>query len=478
MKRRPLLSLLLSLLVALASSLPCAETVRAGSDLTERLLDLSPRGETRPSTVPALLWTMADDAEFAQAVLARAGAEHRALVDTLLSFVVLTEPIAREQLPDLDFIVDHAPVRPDRAPRWAEVQWQGVKLLRILAPDPTSGRDVRLVRELEAAMDLVTVPKPSAVNGAVLVLRDWWAERGEDPQLTHDPARIPDLGEWMRRLSLLHGDPQVWRAPWMLADLDRDVILRERILARLSADLHAFLAEELTTTLTLLPDSLETLGIARPAWIPRTGSVEGSAALDLWRLSIRMLEVVTGEPVSGADDASRRLAALLWWDNHRHQARYWRDPRMAPSLEPYLRGLEVPEVAGGQNAGTWARSLYIEPSAAELVLERLGPQHRGMVAELVALLPLDRDAAHAAGFVMAVRRRSLIAAPGTGATIVPIAWSDARRFVRRLLGVLTDVEPPPGLEAEQADDFWLAWWEDQRDEAQWSRGGAADAGPR
>lgn len=456
-----------------------SDAAHAAPELPDLVTDLARDAEQQPTTVPALLWTMASDAEFASTVLARAGKGHRALVDSLLSFAALTEPLARVQLPELDRIRDDKPRVEGRAPRWAEVQWQGVRLLRLLAPDPSVGRDVRLVRELDAAMNSVgSVPKPAAVNGAVLVLRDWWAERGEDPTLTHDPERIPDLSGWLQRLELLPDDPQVWRAPWMLADLDRDVVFRERILERLSADRHAHLAEELARTLTLLPDSLATLGIAEPLWDPKTHRVEGHATVDLWRLAIRMLEIITDEPVNGAHDETRRLAALLWWDQHRFEARFWRDPREAPTLAPYLEGLDVAESAGGQNAAVWARSLYIEPSAADLVLQRLDATHRGMTGEIITLLSLDRDGAHAAGFVMAVRRRSVIATPGSGATLTPIIWSDARRFVRRLLTALTSVDEPAGLDAPAADAFWQAWWEEHRDEPQWTRDGNSERGPR
>lgn len=456
-----------------------SDPARAAAKLSDLVTDLAGDAQRQPDTVPALLWTMAVDADFASSVLARAGGDHRALVDTLVSFASLTEPLARVQLPDLDRIRDDKPPVEGRAPRWAEVQWQGVQLLRLLAPDPLVGRDVRLVRELDAAMTGVgSVPKPAAVNGAVLVLRDWWAERGEDPVLTHDPARIPQLSGWLHRLELLPDDPQVWRAPWMLADLDRDVVFRERILARLSPDRHVHLAEELASTLILLPDSLESLGIARPLWDPKTHDVEGHAALDLWRLAIRMLEIITEEPVNGADDQTRRLAALLWWEGHRFEARYWRDPRQAPTIEPYLRGLDVAAAAGGKSAAVWARSLYIEPSAADLVLERLDESHRGMVAELITLLSLDREAAHAAGFTMAVRRRSVIATPGSGSTLSPIIWSDARRFVRRLIAALTEVREPAGLDGAAADAFWQAWWEEHRGEPQWTRDGNSDRGPR
>lgn len=466
------------LLTALALSHGASPALGANAALDELVADLTQAVDERPTTVPGLLWTMARDPAVAEAALGRAGDTHRSLVDTLLCFVSLTEPLAREQLPDLDRSRDDILTREGRPPRWSEVQWQGVQLLRILAPDPTQGRDVRLARELDAAMDSISDPRPAAVNGVVLLLRTWWAERGEDPRLTHDPARIPDLGHWLDRLQLPPDDPRAWQAPRMLADLDRDPVLRERILARLSPERHAHLAAELAAVLTVLPDSLVALGIEEPAWDPRTRSMTGHAAIDLWRIAIETLEIVTGEPVNGADDTTRRLAALLWWDAHRYEARYWRDPLEAPTIAPFLQGLEVPEAEGGQNAAAWARSLYVEPSAAELVLDRLGPEHRGMVAELVALLPLDRDEAHAAGFVMAMQRRSVIAAPGTGATTVPIVWSRARAFVRRLLAALTDVQPPTGLDDPAADAFWMQWWRDHGDEAQWTRGDPDRSGPR
>lgn len=466
--------LLLLVWIASAFALPgAAQTPRSAAEVAPLLSDLGSALDPPPADVPILLWEMARDGEVADAVLARANATHRALVDTLLCFVSLEEPAARVQLPDLFRIDDRVITREGRPPAWADVRWQGVRLLRILAPDPDVGRDVRLVRELEAAMARVSIPQPAAVAGAVIVLRDWWAERGEDPQLTHDRSRILDVDPWLRRLDLLPDDPDAWMAPQLLADLDRDVVLRERLLTRLGPQRHAHLAAELVSVLPMLPDSLQTLGIDPPGWDPKTQKVVGHAAIDLWNLAIRMLEIVTGEPISGGDDQTRRLAALLWWDDHRHEARYWRDPRQAPDLGRFLRGLDVPEEEGGPNAGAWARSLYIEPAVAELVLERLGPEHRGIVAELIALLPLNRDQAHAAGFVMATRRRSVIADPGSSDMVVALVWADARAFVRRLVATLTGIEPPAGLDAAGADSFWLQWWQEHRDDPQWSRGTTA-----
>jgi hypothetical protein len=449
------------------------QAVGSAVEVAPLLSDLGSALDPRPTDVPTLLWEMARDAEAADAVLDRANATHRALVDTLLCFVSLEEPAARAQLPALFRIDDRVITREGRPPAWADVRWQGVRLLRILAPDPGVGRDVRLARELDAAMARVSIPQPAAVAGAVIVLRDWWAERGEDPQLTHDQSRVLDLDPWLKRLDLLPEDPDAWMAPQLLADLDRDMVLRERLLERLSPQRHAHLAAELVSVLPMLPDSLETLGIERPGWDPQTHEVVGHAAIDLWNLAVRMLEIVTGEPVSGGDDRSRRLAALLWWDGHRHEARYWRDPRQAPDLGRFLRELDVPEEEGGPNAGAWARSLYLEPAVAELVLERLGPEHRGIVAELIALLPLNRDQAHAAGFVMAARRRSVIADPGSSSMVVGLVWAEARAFVRRLIAVLTGIEPPAGLDAASADAFWLQWWQENRDDPQWSRGTTA-----
>ena len=448
-----------------------AVPAKAGGEeeLRTLVLDLAQSRAERPTTIPGLLWWMAEDESFSEEVLTRADARHRALTDSLLSFVALKEPAARAQLPDLYRIVDGGPAPPERPTSWPDLQWEGVQLLSRIAPDPEVGRDIRLRRDLAEAMERVRFPQPAAVAGAVLVLERWWAERGEDPGLTHDPSRIPDLDPWLRRLDLPFSDEEAWTAPHMVADLDADPVLRERILARLEPARHAHLAAELAAVLEMLPETLREEGIEPRRWDPDTQTTVGHATLDLWRLSIRMLEVVTGEPISGADDRIRRYAALAWWDRHRHEGRYWRDPRDAPSLAPYLEGLDRPEAEGGQNAGAWARSLYLEPSVADVVLERLGAPHRGLVAELVALLPMDRESAHRAGFAQAMLRRSPDSPPGSRGQTVGIDWDDARRFVRRVLEVLTGLSPPPGVTGQDADAFWERWWNEHRDEAVWSR---------
>ena len=203
---------------------------------------------------------------------------------------------------------DDDPAPRARPTRWVDLQWQGVRLLERIAPDRTVARDIRLLRDLENARDGIEVPRPAAVRGVVEVFRQWWAERGDDPSLTHDPSRIPDLGPWMTRLELPGADPDAWVVPRLLADLDADLVLHVRIARRLDPDRHAFLAAELVQSLRTFPEGFVEAGIEARRWDPDTGRTVGHNAGDLWAIGLELLERCTGRAFSGPNDDMRRLA--------------------------------------------------------------------------------------------------------------------------------------------------------------------------
>lgn len=459
-----------------------AGSARAGAaDLSTMIRGLDPDGMREDFA--SLLWSMGTDEERAAEVLARADRDVASLTDSLLSFVSMTEPEARARMDSLDVARDDV-LPDDRAPRWADLQWAGVRLLRALAPDRTEARDIRLLRDLEEAMAPIATPRPAAVRGVVQVWRRWWADRGEDPTLTHDPTRIPDLTPWMLRLEAAADDPDAWRAPRLLADLDDDLVLRVRVAARIDPERHAFLAAELVASLRTFPEGFVEAGIAPRTWNPQIGRTEGHRAGDLWEIALEFLERAVGRPFSGPDDDGRRLAALGWWEGAQYEARYWRDPRAAPSLDRFLDGLHRDDGTPIE-AARWARTIYLERGIQDVVLDRLDRRHEGTVAELIALLAMPKEQAHAAGFAMAYRS-DVVDQPGVTRRVA-IDWDRARAFLRQLLEHLTGAREPEGVAAlspgAQAS-FWADWWATHRDDPRWSRegfatpGDATDARPR
>jgi len=108
----------------------------------------------------------------------------------------------------------------------------------------------------------------------------------------------------------------------------------------------------------------------------------------------------------------------------------------------------------------------------DLILDRLGPEHRGAVGELIALLPMPKAVAHRSGFAQAYRSQR-VDRPGQMQRVA-IDWDAARAFIRRILSRLTGVDEPAGvaeLPVGAQASFWLDWWAAHRSESQWSRPG-------
>lgn len=441
----------------------------AVADVPTAIRALDPEGTH--DAFEALLWDMARDADFAAEVYEMADGRSRALTDTLVQFVSMTETEATAHIDSLAVPRDRSG-RDRPAPLWSEVQWQGVQLLRRIAPDASVARDVRFRREMDQAMDGVTRPQRAAVRGVVEVARQWWAERGENPELTHDPTRIPDIDTRVARLDLAADDPEVWAAPGLLADLDADLVLHVRVARRLDPDRHAHLVAELVQALRSFPEDFTDAGIAARRWDASRGRTVGHNAADLWAIALELLERCTGRFFSGPDDTIRRLAALGWWEGAQYEARFWRDPTDAPTLARFLEdGLVGPD-GRPRRAAVWAREVYLERGVRDLVVDRLGPPQRNTVAELIALLPMPAADAHAAGFAQAYRS-DVVDQPGVTRRVA-VDWDAARDFLRRMLTRLTGVEEPAGvasLEPGARASFWLDWWAAHRDEPQWSRPG-------
>lgn len=449
--------------------LACVSTV-ARADLSTTIATLDPDG-TRES-FQGILSDMERDAEYAARVLDHVDHRFAALTDTLVQFVGMTEAIATSRFDGLYVPNDLDRDVEEWAPQWFELQWQGLLVLERIAPDPGVARDVRFRSDLRRALDAVERRQRAAVAGVVEVVRRWWAERGDDPTLTHDASRIPDIDAWTARLDAPADDPDVWAAPWMLADLDADPVLRVRVARRIDPDRHAHLAAELVESLLTYPEGFTEVGIERPHWDPERGVTVGHTAADLWSIAVEILERCTGRPFSGADETIRRMAAVAWWESAKYQARYWRDPRDAPSLARYVeRGL-VRGDGTPRRAAEWARDVYLERGMHDVILDRLGPEHHGAVGELIALLPMPKDVAHVSGFAQAYRATRFDRPDAMQR--VAIDWDSARAFIRRMLTRLTGVEEPAGiaqLPVGAQASFWLDWWAMHRDEPQWSRAG-------
>lgn len=432
-------------------------------------------GVEEPTGLPELLLTMAEDPAVARRVLEGADRQSMAITDSLLSFLALPEPGARRRLPELHVVRDFGPPPGERPPTWADVREQGVRLLERVALDPTVGRDQRLRRELDRLRREAPDPKPSDVAGLVKLFEQWWIDRGDDPALTHDPSRIPDVAPWVERIESETGE-QAWSRLEILRFLDSDGLRRRLFLDALSPAHHAHLAAEMVEVQKLHGVDLRELGVPPRRWIPEEGRFHGHRASDLREHARAVLRRVTARIDSGADELALRNDWLHWWQRARFEARWWRDPRSSPTLDRWFTGLDRPEEEGGVAVGGWLRELYITAGARELVLEQLEEEHEALVSEIVAFLPLDREEAQARGFQLAYRREPLVPRSGFGGNWVAIPWDEARMLIVEVLETITGGSAPDLGVAELGGDelttdlrFWQDWWRKEQSDPRWYR---------
>ena len=421
--------------------------------------------------LPRLLFDMAVSDSLSSRVLAAADGDFRALTDSLVSLLSKTEPEARAVLPGLYRVQDLGPGPGERPPAWPEVQWQGLLLARRIAPDPSVGRDHRLLRELDEAMGRIDRPRAAAVNGVVLLWVDWFAERGEDPALTHDPARIPDLTPWLRRLSLPVSDPAAWRAPRLLADLDSRPWLRVRLEKRLDPGHHAFLAAELMESLMSGPEEFASAGIEPAHYDPSTARIAGHEVLELWRLALELLDHVTDHVASGLDLDTRTVDRVQWWRAAQYEARHWRDPHDAPD---FARWLDAPgPEAGGWSTAVWIREIYVAEAIRDRIVEQLDERQAWRVPALIDLLAGDREHASALGFRFGFYRPEFRRTPTGPGVLTAIPWPWAKRWIRYALARITG-DPGPSFEVDEsaADAYWLDWWAHHRDDPRYGGEGS------
>jgi hypothetical protein len=456
--------LLAAFLFLVAANAAWAESVDLGSVLAT--LPSAPSGR---EGIAGRLWVLADDEEFALRFAESVDERHLVLADSLLSLLRMSEPTLRELLPDMYTISDFGPPPGERDPDWARVRWAGIRWMRRIVEFAPDGRDARLRQELDAAMLRVDRPQRAEMGGVVEILVEWWADRGLDPALTHHrPPRDPAV----RALSVIaDGGPRPGLE--LLLAMDRDVVVRERVLRRLSVEETAWLARDFMLALEIEADSLRALGVPERAWDPETGTMQGHTVLALRRLALAALDQTAPPVVAGPDDLTRRLARLAWWDDARFEARYWSDPRRAPDFSPFLTGLAIPTDQGGRDVMTWVRMIHLQsPGTQRRILEQLGVAQRPVVAELLGLAELERDEAAGAGFRMVYRRRPITRAEGTREVSVAIDWRQVVALVRSMLAAITGERPPAVLARapESLGAWWADWWANERDDERWYRG--------
>lgn len=443
----------------------------ASADLAALLGELAPEGE--PAGVAPLLWSIAADDDFAVAFLDAVDERQLVLADTLISILRLPEPQARPLFPDMYVISDFGPPPGERDPAWADLRWAGVRWMRRIADYGSEGRDLRLREELDAAMADVGRPQRAEMGGLVLVLLEWWADRGLDPGLTHyETPRDPAAKEFARAVPPASVERPRPGLELLLA-MDRDPVVRERVLNRLAPDETAWLVRDLMIVVELGVDSLHALGVEPRQWDAEAGVARGHSVPGLRRLALEALDATAPAVVSGPDDLTRRLARIDWWDAARFEARYWSDPREAPEFSIFLLGLRRPASEGGRELMQWVRLIHLQkPELQERILEQLGELQQPVVAELLGLAALDRVSAAKAGFRMVYTRRPLVPAEGSRPVAVAIDWAQVQSLLRRMLAAITMREPPPVLRAapESLAAWWADWWAAERENPLWYRG--------
>jgi hypothetical protein len=428
--------------------------------------------------VSGVLWGIAADEQFASDFLAAVDERQLVLVDTLLSVLRMPEPQIRSLLPDLYVIRDFGDPPGQRPPAWADVRWAGVRWMRGILEFAGDGRDARVRAELDRALANVGRPQPAEMGGLVNILVLWWADRGLDPRLTHrsrprDPAaralaaadRLPDLQHPAPGLELLKA-------------MDRDPVVRERVLSRLSPDSTAWLSRDFMLCVELDADSLYALGVRRRYWDAEAQVPRGHSVRDLRELALAALDQTAPAVASGPDELSRRLARLAWWDDARFEARYWSDPQQAPDFSVFLLGLRKSESEGGRDLMRWVRLIYLQSGITKRrILDRLGEPQEPVVAELLGLGTLSREEAAAAGFRMVYTRRPISRAEGQREVAVAIDFERVRELIHQMLAAITGEGPGTVLARAPAarTEWWTDWWAARRDDPRWYRGPVPEA---
>lgn len=459
----------LLILVALVPVQLCAaETV---PELLQRLWSLE--AGVAPATPALLLWEMAQDTQRADSILEGADAASRSLSDTLLSSVELSEPLALRQLPQMHVVHDGDPAGPEKPPTWAAVRRVGLDLLERIALDADVARDRRMTRELADYRRDVRRWTPSVVGGEVELWKAWWVDRGSDSALYADGSAPPDPSSWVERSSRGARNSDVLDVSAMLPRLYEDPLYRRLYLEEIDERTHAGLVASGIRLLDYYAADFEKIGIPAQNWDPETGRLVGYDAERLREIVLDLLSRVSGFVPSGYAQHERIRNSLAWWKSARLQAVYYQDPHAAPDLAEYFVGFHRPQEAGGVQLAALLRNLYLEREIRSLLLEQYGPQHSGVVSELVAWLGYSREQAIEHGFNFSYRLRPLRRVPGQEGPLAVIVWDSVQDLIRQLLRRITQVElVEAGLPPDARNRQWAQWWLNEREDARWYRGEA------
>jgi hypothetical protein len=346
----------------------------------------------------------------------------------------------------------------------------GVRILERIALDPAVGRDLRARRELQEAREKMGRVTPSKIAGLVRIFDEWWTDRGDDPRLTHDSTRIPEVGDWLDRLETERG-PEAWSGLRMLADLDDHPLRRRLLLEQLSPERHAHLVAECAQTQLLDALAVQEQGIARPQWDPESGRMIGHHAYELRAHARDILGRVTDHIPSGAGEGAIRNDWAFWWERARFEARYWRDPLDAPTFDRWFEKVDRPVAEGGPTVGGWVRELYVSVGARARVLEQLGVEQASLTAELMELLQEDRDGAIESGLNLSYFREPLVPRRDYEGQWVAIPWTRAQELILDVLDRITGIPSPADSRTQlvAALAFRRDWWASASRDPVWYR---------
>jgi len=153
------------------------------------------------------------------------------------------------------------------------------------------------------------------------------------------------------------------------------------------------------------------------------------------------------------------------------EARYYRDPSLAPDLSDYLRGWSLPEAEGGNSTARLLRRLYLDQEARGLILDRFSRAQESMVSELMPWLDYDFAQASTQGFNFNYNLEPIRPVPSRTGPRAVITLESIRALTRLLLERVSDYRLPfSEIGAEEQDALWRRWWEGVRRDPRWYRG--------
>jgi len=433
-----------------------------------------------PQDLAHALYAMAADSSLARRVRQRADRRSRRLTHRLLTLLDLSDRQARERIDGLYEVHDFGAQPGHRPPTWSDLRRQGVELLQAIALDPENGRDARLLREIagDELSHTRGYARASLVAARVELWKAWWIDRGMDPRLWLDPARRPDPGPWLRALRSPPG-----RGGRTLLDLLEEILdhplARRVLLDSLDRRVDEELVSECVQVAMMYQVDFSAAGFSRRHWDAQRGRMVGHNASELRDVALEMLPRVCSFLPSGATEDEVIKSIAFWWKGARFQAQYYRDPDAAPTLEPWLAGLDRPADEGGMPMPRILRQWYVADGFQGILLDQLDRVGQGLVAELIEWLGYDQEQARARGFVFAYRRMPLRPVPGDQGRMWAIPWSGVQALIREMLRRITGDAglPEQGMEEDLRNGFWIDWWRAHAHEARWYRNGRPQPAP-